>query len=136
MKQKAVWLKSVVITTALGITLAGCAGMQNKKAIQVERLLAASGFQMKLADTPERLAHLKTLTQRKLVPHQRDGKVHYVYADATFCQCLYVGSEKAYQRYRDLALKQNLAAEQRYAAEMNEAGEMNWGMWGAWQPMW
>ena len=136
MKQKAVWLKSVVITTALGIALAGCAGMQNKKAIQVERLLAASGFQMKLADTPQKLAHLKTLTQRKLVPHQRDGKVHYVYADATLCQCLYVGSEKAYQRYQDLALKKKLADEQRDAAEMNEAEEMNWGMWGAWRPMW
>lgn len=99
-------MRSTVIVIGLGMILAGCAVIQGQKAIQMERLLAAAGFQMRLADSPEKLRHLKTLTQRKLVPHQRDGRVYYVYADATSCQCLYVGTEKAYQRYQRLALQQ------------------------------
>jgi len=121
-------MRSTVIVIGLGIILAGCAAIQNQKAIEMERLLAAAGFQMRLADTPEKLRHLKTLTQRKLVPHQRDGRVYYVYADSTSCQCLYEGTEKAYQRYRKLALQE----EQRVAAEMNENAVMNRGIWGPW----
>jgi hypothetical protein len=84
---------------------------------------------MKLADTPEKLAHLKTLTQLKVVPHDRNGKMYYVYADAADCQCLYAGNQEAYQRYENLTVKQNIA-------EMNEAASMDWGMWGPWEPGW
>ncbi len=126
--------KSVLLIIALGIALMGCAMIQNSKAIKMERLLAAAGFQMRLADTPERLAHLKTLTQRKLVPHERDGHIYYVYADATSCKCLYVGTEKAYQRFQNLAIGQQIADEQRMAAEMNEDAAMNWGVWGPFGP--
>ena len=100
----------------------------------MERLLAASGFQMRLADTPQKLDHLKSMTQRKLVLHQHDDKIYYVYADATSCKCLYVGNEKAYDRYQKLALQKKIADEQRRAAEMNENAPMNWGLWGPWGP--
>ncbi len=125
-------VRFTAILAILGIILAGCAALQNQQAIETERLLAAAGFQMRFADTPEKLQHLKTLTQRKLTPHQRDDKVYYVYADATSCQCLYVGTEKAYQRYQDLALQKEITEEQRVAAEMNEDAAMDWGMWGPW----
>ena len=39
----------------------------------------------------------------------------------------------AYQRYQQLAIKQQLAQEQVMAAEMNEDAAMNWGAWG---PFW
>jgi hypothetical protein len=86
-------------------------------------MLAAAGFKMKFADTPEKLAHLKTLTQRKVVPQDQDGKPVYIYADAEFCRCLYGGDEAAYDRYEKMVVSENVA-------EMNEAGAMNWGMWG------
>jgi len=41
--------------------------MEKSEATDTEQLLAAAGFKMKPADTPERLAHLKTLTQLKVV---------------------------------------------------------------------
>lgn len=110
--------------------ITGCASMEADRARSTESLLAAAGFKVKLADTPEKLAHLKTLTQHKLVPHDKDGQVVYVYADATTCQCLYVGSEEAYQSYQRLALQKKIADDQRMAAEMNEDAAMNWGMWG------
>ena len=118
-------------------TLAGCAAIQNNRAIQTERLLSAAGFQMKLADSPEKLDHLETLPQRKLVPHTRpDGDVYYVYADASACKCLYVGSQKAYQRYQEIALRQQEAEDGKMAAEMNENAAMDWGMWEPWGPWW
>jgi hypothetical protein len=129
LKSQMTWLKSMGIITVLSIALAGCAAMKKSEATDTEQLLAAAGFKMKLADTPERLAHLKTLTQLKVVPHDRNGKMYYVYADAADCQCLYAGNQEAYQRYENLAVKQNIA-------QMNEAASMDWGMWGPWGPGW
>jgi len=127
-------LKRLAVLAGLAFFLPACAAIQNQNAMDTERLLAASGFQMRLADTPEKLEHLKTLTQRKPVPHEKDGKVYYVYADAAYCQCLYIGNEKAYQRYQKLALQKEIAEEQRMAAEMNANASMNWGLWGPWGP--
>jgi hypothetical protein len=129
MKDRMTWLKSMAIITVLGIALVGCAAIEKSDATDTEQLLAAAGFIMKPADTPEKLAHLNTLTQLKVVPHDRNGKVYYVYADAADCQCLYAGNQEAYQRYENLTVKQNIA-------EMNEAASMDWGMWGPWEPGW
>lgn len=124
----------IAAVAVVAISLAGCAAIRNARAIETERLLAAAGFQMKLADTPEKLAQLQTLTQRKLVPHQRDGKTYYVYADADACKCIYAGDEQAYQRYQNLLLKKQIADEQYRAAQMKQDAAMNWNMWGPWGP--
>ena len=129
MKDRMTWLKPMAIITVLGIALVGCAAMKKSDATDTEQSLAAAGFEMKLADTPEKLAHLKTLTQLKVVPHDRNGKMYYVYADAAYTQCLYAGNQKAYQRNENLAVKQNIA-------QMNEDASMDWGMWGPWGMGW
>ena len=108
----------------------GCTG----QTIRTERLLAAAGFQMRLANTPEREAHLKTMTQHQLVPHEENGAMRFVYADADYCKCVYVGTEAAYQRYQKYAMRQERADTQLEAAQMNEDASMNWGMWGPWGP--
>ena len=129
MKERKAWLKSIAVITALGIALAGCAAIQKSDSTNTEQMLAAAGFKMKLADTPAKLAHLNTLTQRKLISHERDGKVYFVYADADNCKCLYAGNQENYQSYEKLSMKQNIA-------EMNEAAPMDWGMWGPWDEGW
>ncbi len=116
----------VVIISIFALSmLSGCATIEKSNAKSTEQRLSVAGFTMKLADTPEKLAHLKTLTQRKVVPHDRDGKTHFVYADALYCECLYVGNEEAYQRYEKMVFQQNIA-------NMNMDASMNWGMWGPW----
>ena len=127
---------TIVIVLAL-VILGGCAGSASQDAMDIERRLSAAGFQMKLADTPEKLAHLQSMGQRRLIPTSREGDMVFVYADAELCKCLYVGSEKNYQEYQRLAIKQNIADEQRATArEDNMAAQtnadMNWRMWGAW----
>ena len=93
-----------------------------------ERSLAAAGFQMKFARTPEQTAKLQSLPQRKLTPVPGpDGKNRFVYADAEFCQCIYVGGAKAYERYQNLEVKQQIA-------ENEEMASLNWGVWGPWGP--
>lgn len=121
------------ILVAATVALSGCAAIERQETESTESVLAAAGFHMKLADTPEKLAHLETLTQRKLVPHTYKGEVRYVYADAKVCKCVYAGNEAAYQRYQKLALEKRIAEDQRAAAEMNQDAAFNWGMW-AWGP--
>jgi hypothetical protein len=110
--------------------LASCAMMSAQQAKDTEQLLAAAGFKMTLANTPAKMAHLKTLTQNKIVPHQKDGVAYYIYADATNCQCFYWGQEQAYQKFQELQVQQNLAAEDRMSAEMNEEEAMDWDTMG------
>ena len=134
-----VGLAMAMLVTVLVCALAGCAvvkEVQKSEASDTEQLLAAAGFKVKLADTPKKMAHLQTLTQRKLISHQRNGKVYYVYADALNCQCLYVGNEAAYQRYQQMLIDRQIAAQQRMTAEMNYDAAMDWDLYGPWDPDW
>ena len=54
--------------------LVSCAAIEKQNAMDMERLLAASGFKLKLADTPKKMAALQGLPQRELVPQEHDGK--------------------------------------------------------------
>ena len=122
-------LKGVSIAL-IGALFTACAAMKAEEATSKEQLLAAAGFKMQLANTPEKLAHLKTLTQQKIVVHEKDGINYYVYADATTCQCVYIGQDANYQNFQQLQVQKNIAQEQQMTAEMNEDSAMNWGMCG------
>ena len=113
--------------------LAACTYFKRQDADQVESTLAAAGFKMKLADTPEKLAKLQSLPVRQIVPQSKDGETVYVYADPDFCKCLYAGRQDNYDLYQRLALQRQIAQERVAAAEMNEDAAMDWGLWG---PFW
>ena len=118
-----------LISVCLILALAGCAMNRNQKAVKMERLLTASGFKMRVADTASKLAQLKKLPQRKLVAQNWDGKVIYVYTDASNCKCAYVGDEEAYKRFQDLALERQISEEDRRAAARDKPAGMDWGGW-------
>ena len=107
MKRQRMWWGVPVVLAAWGLVLAGCAGLQKNKVTDVEALLVKAGFTQKVADTPQKLAHLKTLPQHKFTRHQRDGNQYVIYADATYCVCLYVGNETNLKHYRNLEIQQN-----------------------------
>jgi hypothetical protein len=113
--------------SALGLPLlvllySGCATLEKDSVTDTERTLEAAGFQMKTANTPEQRAHLPTLTQHKLVKHEKDGEPVWIYADASYCNCLYAGDEKAFQEYSKLSIQEAVA-------EANEDAAMDWGVW-------
>ena len=68
----------------------------------IEGLLQEAGFVNNPADTPEKMERVRSEVQRKVIPVQEEGKPYYLYADADFCQCLYVGDEKAFNRFEEL----------------------------------
>lgn len=123
----------VMALVAAGILLAGCA--TERQIVQgKEDMLAAAGFTIRPADTPERQAQLKTLTPHRFIYQQRNGTNVYIYSDPTICDCLYIGTEQAYQKYRQLAIQKQIADEQVQAAQMNSMANMNNFSWGAWGP--
>lgn len=120
----------------LAVLCSGCAYMQRQKAQQVEPMLSAAGFKVKLADTPEKLAKLQAVPQRKLKPLQRDGKLYYAYVDADGCRCTYLGDQAAYQSYQILRQQQQNAREDTAAANVNEDAAIvgDDSLWESWGP--
>jgi len=118
-----------MMTLVFTLVSVGCLKSSNQKTNDTERLLAAAGFKMRLADTPAKLTRIKGLAQRKILAHRSEGKLLFVYVDAEGCRCVYAGSKEAYQRYQDLALDQQLAAEDRRNAYRDQPKEMDWSEW-------
>lgn len=97
-----------------------------------ENLLAAAGFTVRPANTPERIASLRNLPPNKVVQRTRGDTVRYLYADPLVCACLYVGDQAAYGRYRQEVFQRRLADEQAMTAQMNQTA---WDD-GPWGPLW
>ena len=93
------------------VTLSACAGVQQRETISLEHSLSASGFQMRLADTPEKLAKLQELPQRKILTQDHNGQPMFLYADAEDCKCLYAGTQRAYDEFQTLVAQQDEANE-------------------------
>jgi len=125
-----------ILLVSMAIGLAGCASYAQRYAQANEEGLRAAGFTMRLADTPEKLASLQAITQRKVLVYTWLGQPYYVWPDARFCRCFYIGSEPQYQEYARLGFEQKLAQERQTADEENEAASLfaeSWGpSWGPW----
>lgn len=114
---------------ALGLVLLSTAACQT--AVQnKENMLSAAGFQFRPADTPVKLAAIKTLPPHRFVQQTSNGQPIWVYADPTICVCLYVGNQQAWQTYRQMVFQQNIANEQQMTAMMAQPFAFDYGMWG------
>ena len=128
-------VRSLVGLLSVALLLSGCAAIRKSNTMNTERMLSASGFQMKIADTPAKREHLQQISpQRQLSPHTINEQLRFVYADLEYCKCVYVGTEAAYQRYQKLAIEKQISNQQLQAANANQAAAMNWGGWGGWGP--
>ena len=88
----------------LGIALVGVIGLGGC-AISVgntEGLLEHAGFRKVPATTPQQVQHLQTVAPRKLIRRQGDKGPYYIYADPSYCKCMYVGSPSDYSTYKQL----------------------------------
>jgi hypothetical protein len=111
----------VLLCAGALLALSGCATMRGHEEASTERRLAAAGFQMRPADSPERLRHLATMPSRKMVARKKDGNVMYTFADPDNCRCLYVGGAKEYAEYER-------GLEKEVARAMDESS-MDWDLW-------
>jgi hypothetical protein len=126
---------SAFLLPAAAAALAGCAAMREREIREVEDMLAASGFVMKPADSPDKAADLQKLPPRQLVPQQRDGQPYYVYADPDVCKCIWAGDQKAFAQFQQLRIRKQIADEQLAAAQAYRDAAFNWNLWGPW-PWW
>ena len=126
------WVGVRVLIVVAVLSLAGCASYAERYAQANEQGLEAAGFEMRLADTPEKLASLQALTQRKILVYKRQDRLYFVWPDARFCKCLYLGNEAQYQEYARLGFEQKLDRERQTAAWEHEAAALFEGPWGPW----
>ncbi len=127
-------VRRVAAVLILLVALGGCSFRKNR-ILKTENVLYEAGFQKVPADTPEKLAHLKTLPQHKmLIHHHKDGD-RYVYADASLCQCMYVGNKDDYQSYKHILLEKVVKDHENVQGLPENAG-VNWDLWGDFTPDW
>ena len=106
------------LASALALLVAcfcGCAGteVQNK-----ESLLTAAGFQTRTPSTQAQLAMYGRMTPYKLERNTINGKALYTYANKQK-GVVYIGGDKAYQRYRQLARQQSIDEKELEASYSN-----------------
>lgn len=126
------WVGVRILIVATVFSLAGCASYAERYAQANEQGLVAAGFEVRLADTAEKLASLQALTQRKILVYKRQDRLYFVWPDARFCKCLYLGNEAQYQEYARLGFEQKLDRERQTAAWEHEAAALFEGPWGPW----
>ncbi|MFO1459384.1 MAG: hypothetical protein U1G08_08235 [Verrucomicrobiota bacterium] len=126
----------VLVATFLAAMLCGCATKPSRTA-QIERRLAASGFQVMPATTPKQLELVSQLDPNSLTLMTRNGKQYYVFPDATQKQ-LYIGQAAQYQAYQSLieieqAQRSELKADQTSLMEARNDSLPEWNnAWGSW----
>jgi hypothetical protein len=115
----------------LGVALAVSACQSTTASVQnKEDMLAAAGFVLQPANTPERLAALKSLPPHRFVQQTKNNNVVYVYGDPTICRCVYFGTQQAYGNYRAMVFQQKIANEQQMTAFMQQQAAFDFGPWG------
>jgi hypothetical protein len=114
--------------------LGACATAPPDLGAQEDRL-AAAGFIMKPANTRARQVMLSRLPPHQFLIRANGNTTHFVYADPLVCDCLYVGTQQAYDTYRANQLAQNLASEHQLIAVSYADAAWSWDPWGVpWAP--
>lgn len=121
---------SIAVLAGIALMLGACVPAVQDK----ENMMTAAGFNVRLADTPDKIAALKKLPPHQFFSQNKNNQVVYFYADPTICRCLYFGNQGNYQAYRQMAFQQNLANQQQMTAEINQQTAFDFGPWG--DPMW
>jgi len=84
---------------------AGCAAIERYQVRDTQRMLAAAGFQLHPADSPERQEELRSIPPHRIVRRTTNDGIVYTYADPEICGCLYVGGPEEYSRYERLRVR-------------------------------
>jgi hypothetical protein len=127
-----------LLAALLLLLLCSACASERDRIAEVEQMLAAAGFTMEQADTPGRQAQLASLPPHQVMVQQIEAggtpKTAYVYADPDLCHCLYIGDQRSFQAFQQLAMQKRIADEHLQAAQMEEMARLDWDMWAP--PVW
>ena len=118
----------IIAAAVTAIFVAGCAGVGSGNTTS---LLTAAGFRARTPQTPTQQQIYASLPPYHVERATVKGHVFYVYKDEK-AGIAYIGREQEYQRYRELAVQQQIAQNYYMAAEMDRAAAFGW--YGAWGP--
>ena len=96
---------SLFLIIAVLAGFSGCAGTQVQ---HKESLLSAAGFRARSPSTQDQWAMYNQMTPYKLERNTPKGKALYTYADKQK-GIVYIGGDKAYERYKQLRIQQSIA---------------------------
>ena len=64
-----------------------------------------------------------------------NGRTVYLYGDPLVCGCVYIGSEQAYDKYREQMFQQHLVNQRELTAQLYSDPAWEFGGWGGpWGP--
>jgi hypothetical protein len=64
--------------------------------------LSSAGFRVQLANDPAGKKAMHALPPHRFVVHRFDNDVRYLYAEPNHCVCIFIGTQSAYDTYRDI----------------------------------
>ncbi len=118
---------SFICSLGLLVGMSGCSTLDTENS---EEMLASAGFEMKLADTPQKEANLKKLPPDQVVPQNgASGELRYLYADPRNNR-VFVGDRAAYEHYQQLLTKQDIAMREQLATVNYDDSMFEWDTWG------
>ena len=118
----------IFVAAVTALFVAGCAGVGSGNTTS---LLTAAGFRARTPQTPKQQQIYAALPPYQVHRATVNGRTFYVYKDEK-AGLAYVGREQEYQRYQQLAIRQQIAQDQYMAAELQR--EAAWRWYGAWGP--
>ena len=96
--------------------------------------LLSAGFASRRADTPARQAMLVRLPPHVFIRRLHGRTLSYAFADPAACDCLYMGSARAYRRYVRRTERVHGTAAASLAAVDYVNGVWDWDAWGGFRP--
>ena len=114
----------ILLSLASGIVLFAFGGCASVGSTNTESLLSAAGFVVRTPQTDRQKQIYAALPAYKVERATVKDKVFYVYKDEK-AGVAYVGHEPEYQRYKQLAVQQQIAQEQYMAAELDRQAALN-----------
>ena len=130
MARKMLPMKKLLSLAIAAAFLTGCAAIERAERKSTEQILAAAGFRILPANTPQRQASLAELKPFTIHRQIRGNFVYYVYPDPVN-NFAYFGDQAAYSRYQNLVIQQQISDQNMMAAQMASMPGP-WGGWGYW----
>ena len=90
---------------ALSLCAFGLAAAEAPSQLSLEKnsfYLSSAGFRIQFANDPAGKKVLRMLPAHRFVVNGVGDAVRYLYAEPEHCVCIFVGTQQAYDRYRDL----------------------------------
>jgi hypothetical protein len=92
-------------TLILALAFAALAFGAPAQTLKRDRLLEESGFFMRSADTPAKVARMKLLPPLKFVARTTPRGRYYLFADPKLCVCVFVGNQQAMNNFQSQIMK-------------------------------